>query len=363
MINTKCNINSSVIKIAFLDVGQGDTIVVSCSETHEAFVVDCIDADAVLEYLQQEQILYLRGVIITHLHSDHYNGVADLLANYGLVPGLHVCDVLAFNEIFNQKNLQVLINDRDSHSSEALVLRKMTPLQDLMSWRDQNKSKYAYLQFQAGPLPFKGTLAGNIQLLHPYAADFRRLEAKGLNNTSIILRIRGPGSSTLLTGDLEPNGWQYLQANQSDLRSDILKFPHHGGAWNATNTKSLLDAVKPSVVVISVGSDGEKYNHPNEEVFRVLSSPPYSHIRILCTQATNQCQESVLDQKQSVIQHLNRLANSRGYERIGSKRGCPCAGTIVIELGDEACVVQPITAYHQDSIIRLHFHTHKCVLS
>jgi beta-lactamase superfamily II metal-dependent hydrolase len=41
----------SRIRIAFLDVGQGDTIVVSSPETREAVVIDCIDADAVLEYL------------------------------------------------------------------------------------------------------------------------------------------------------------------------------------------------------------------------------------------------------------------------------------------------------------------------
>jgi beta-lactamase superfamily II metal-dependent hydrolase len=41
--------------------------------------------------------------------------------------------------------------------------------------------------------------------------------------------------------------------------------PYHGGAWNASDTKTLLDAVQPSVVVISVGTVGEKYKHPNQE--------------------------------------------------------------------------------------------------
>lgn len=39
------------LKVAFLDVGQGDTIVVSNPTTHEAVVVDCINANAVLDYL------------------------------------------------------------------------------------------------------------------------------------------------------------------------------------------------------------------------------------------------------------------------------------------------------------------------
>jgi len=42
------------IKIAFLDVGQADTIVISCSDTHEAIVVDCVNAKEVLNYLKEE---------------------------------------------------------------------------------------------------------------------------------------------------------------------------------------------------------------------------------------------------------------------------------------------------------------------
>jgi len=129
------------------------------------------------------------------------------------------------------------------------------------------------------------------------------------------------------------------------------------------DTKSLLDAVQPSVVVISVGTEGEKYKHPNKEVFQTLSLPQYSHIQVLCTQATNQCQMPVLDQKQSIIQLLDREASSRGCERIASKRGCPCAGTIIIELGDEPRIIQPTRVFHQDSIIIPHFHSHKCVLA
>ena len=86
-----------IIRIAFLDVGQGDTIVISSPETSEAIVVDCIDANAVLEYLEQEETKYLRGIVITHLHDDHYCQVDDLLFRANLVPtavcqSLELCD-------------------------------------------------------------------------------------------------------------------------------------------------------------------------------------------------------------------------------------------------------------------------------
>ncbi len=359
------------IKVAFLDVGQGDTIVVSSFDTHEAIVVDCINADAVLDYLEQEQIKYLRGVIITHLHADHYSEVDYLLYRCNLVPGISECERLGFSTILDKRNFDKLLQDADEHSSsyedtfQIGKNSKHSPLENLLRWCKSDKSRYIIPQVQIMPstLPFNGMLAKNIRLIYPYAIDMPSLESKGLNNTSVVLRVSGINSSALLTGDLEPAGWHVLQSGYPDLRSDILKFPHHGGGWNTEETKTLLDIVQPSVVIISVGTEGEKYKHPNEEVFQTLASPAYSHIQVLCTQATNQCQLSVLDQKHSVIQLLDRQANGRGYKRVASKRGCPCSGTIIIELDNELRVIQPSREFHQDSIILPHFHAHKCVFA
>jgi len=361
------------IRIAFFDVGQGDTIVISSPETGEAIIVDCIDSDAVLEYLRQEQIKYLRGIVITHLHDDHYCEVDDVLFRASLVPNLRECEMLACGNIRNRKLSDQLRQDSDGHQQEAIPDEpeqgkryRRTALQNIKDWCQEDKRRYIdpSVEGEVKPLPFKGRLAENIYLIHPYAADlFNDLEKRGLNNTSVVLHITSSGSSVLLTGDLEPAGWRLLQENRPHLHSDILKFPHHGGKWNAEDTKSLLDAVQPSVVVISVGTEGEKYKHPNKEVFQTLALPQYSHIQILCTQATNQCQLPVLDQKQSIIQLLDREASSRGSEPIASKRGCPCAGTIIIELGDEPRIIQPTRVFHQDKIIIPHFQAHKCVLT
>jgi len=361
-------------------VGQGDTIVISSSETREAIVVDCIDADAVLDSLKQEKIVYLRGIFITHLHNDHYSQVDSLIKRYNVVPNLEECEKLAFRYTDKRhKNYEALMQDADGHQDQeispgkyAKKLRRIV-LENLIDWYSEDKRRYLAPNVEPGiyedaiakalPLSFKGIkgeLANNIYLLHPFDGDLPNLDLKGLNNTSVVLQIISSGSSTLLTGDLEPYGWYILRKNYPNLRSDILKFPHHGGAWNVADTRSLLDSVQPSVVVISVGTDGEKYKHPNEDVFCVLSSPQYSHIRVLCTQATNQCQRSVIDRKQSVIQHMDRQANNDGNNRIGSKRGCPCAGTIIVELADRVSVIQPTVTFHRNNIIIPHFYTHKC---
>jgi len=370
---TGLNKGAPTIKIAFLDVGQGDTIVISSPDTGEAIVVDCVDAEAVFEYLKQEEIMFLRGIVITHLHDDHYSQVDDLLYRANLIPNMRGCEKLAFGKIINQKKFDQLRQDSDGHQQQAIPdeprqgkIYRRTVLQNMTDWCLEDKRRYIdpSVQVEVNSLPFKGTLARNIFLIHPYTIDLLSgLEKKGLNNTSVVLHIISSNSSALLTGDLEPAGWKLLQANHPHLHCDVLKFPHHGGAWSAEDTKSLLDAVQPSVVVISVGTEGEKYKHPNKEVFQTLSLPAYSHIQVLCTQATNQCQVFVLNQKQSIIQLLERQASNRGCERIGSRRGCPCAGTIIIELDDNVRVIQPSKAFHQDSVIVPHFHSHKCILT
>lgn len=344
-------------------MGQADTIVISCSETQEAIVVDCVNARAVLTYLALEQIKYLRGIIITHLHADHYSGVANLLNNYHPVDGLQECEVVAFNEVFNQKNLKQLMPDTDGHSSgyeQPLVGgKKFTPisLSNLFDWCKLHKLKCANLKVERRSLPFEGTLAKSLQLLHPYFADYLDLKTKNLNNTSVVLRVSGPGSSALLTGDIEPEGWQHLLTNHPNLQSDLLKFPHHG-AWKDADVDELLDNIQPSVVVISVGSEGYKYKHPNSHVFTALFKHP--NIRVLCTQATDQCRNAVLDNRDAVLQQLRSQADTNGYSVIGSKQGCPCAGTVIVELSDEVRVLQPEKNFHRQSIIEPHFEEHKC---
>jgi len=368
MIETELDDKVVSVKIAFLDVGQADTIVISSTDTHEAIIIDCVDANAVLAYLTREQIKYLRGVVVTHLHADHYSGVANLLDNYREVPDMQECEVLTFNEDYNQRNPKQITPDADGHASsynQPLVgPKKLVPasLLNLFRWCKQHPEQCTNLKAGRSPFPIEGKLASGFKLLHPYFADYLDLRTKGLNNTSTVLRIAGSEASALLTGDLEPEGWRHLCIHYPNLHSDVLKFPHHGGAWYGHDIDDLLDKVDPSIVVISVGSEGfEKYNHPHPDVFTALAKRP--HIRVLCTQATNQCQQHarVQDEIDAVVQKFKVGADKNGQQKIlSSRKGCPCAGTVVIELEREAHVLQPTIAFHRDSIIKNHYKAHKC---
>lgn len=358
------------LKIAFLDVGQGDTIVISDPTTHEAIVIDCINANAVLDYLTQEKIKYLRGILITHLHSDHFSEVDYLLKRYDLVPGLNECESVGFNQIVDKDKdeYEMLLHDGDEHASyyERLLAKKhwarSSSIRTIRQWCKDDKPRFMNPQVDGVPRPirFEGDLAQSISLIHPYAIDMPELYTKGLNNTSAVVRISSPHSSVLLTGDLEPAGWKELR-KVTNLKSDVLKFPHHGGAWTKQeDIDDLLNIVDPSIVIISVGSKGyDKYKHPNTEVFEALKNRP--NIHLLCTQATNQCHSHVMAQQRVVRGLLTMQAAKNGQKLIGSKRGCPCAGTIIIELSTSARVIQPETTFHQGVIIPK-FTDHQCLL-
>jgi beta-lactamase superfamily II metal-dependent hydrolase len=352
--------SSYTVRIAFLDVGQGDSIVVSIPETQEAVIVDCPDAVAVFEYLRAQHIRHIRGLLITHLHLDHFKDTVKFLENCSTQLGTQ-CERLIFNWPSNRK---IPAPDADNHdriypNDRHNERQKRTAYQELLSWTNMHEDDCLPVLRERAQMPLNGSIPHIIKILQPSHGQMGKLLELGLNNTSAILRVQGSGTSALLTADIEPAGWRELQQRNSNLHSDILKFPHHG-AWKDANPDEILDSVQPSVVVISVGSDGTRYDHPNAHVFQALAARP--EIRLLCTQATRQCGSEVPHVRSKVTNEFEQATETHAVPLIRTTRGCPCAGTVILELGDHIRVIQPEITFHHDRIIRQYFHHHKCAI-
>ncbi|MCP5096306.1 MAG: hypothetical protein GY943_12210, partial [Chloroflexi bacterium] len=147
---------------------------------------------------------------------------------------------------------------------------------------------------------------------------------------------------------------------QSKLQSDVLKFPHHG-AWKNDNVEQILDVVKPSVVVISVGTSGIRYKHPNKHVLEAISRS--SNIRLLCTQATEQCADRIGSKRSQLVASFNQHASQNPTFFFNEQNGCPCSGTVILELGDSVRVLQPQLEFHQNEIIKSFYNCHQCNLN
>jgi len=355
------------IRLAVLDVGQGDTIVVSVLETGEAVVVDCADSEAVFHYLRHEGITSIRGLLITHLHADHYKDAVAFLQNCQSELG-HSCDEVFINlpALTKAQALGLLgddagaLEDSDRHSTgeQGTTFRsraRRTTWQGFQQWRSRNPERFHLLCAGEHVPEFGRVTVPVIEPLYPVNGELPDLLGLGFNNLSSVLRINGPGCSALLTGDIEPAGWARLPRN-SHLRCGVLKFPHHG-AWSDPDVGIILDAVAPSIVVLSVGTDGNRYDHPNLPVFTALAE---RGVHLLCTQATQRCglvNESVT--RNAVMTDFTAEAGKGGIG-VTTSRGCPCAGTVVIDLTDQPHIRQPTRAFHRDAIIKRYYPTHRC---
>ena len=73
-------IDGEVTEVHFIDVGQGDSILIKSGE--EAVLIDAGEADqgpVVVNYLKAKGITSLDLVISTHPHADHIGGLVDVL--------------------------------------------------------------------------------------------------------------------------------------------------------------------------------------------------------------------------------------------------------------------------------------------
>lgn len=349
----------STVRIAFLDVGQGDTIVVSLPQSHEAVVVDCVNPHTVFSYLQDQKVTRVRALVITHLHVDHYRGVVRFLKNCSSELNV-VCEKVLYNwPSVPSRELDRLLRDADRHSEDYEDERqnrrqRQGSFRELLDWAESTRGASGSIESNQ---PFlEGKISEAIQVLHPWHEDIPRLQAMGLNNTSVVLKIQGAGSSALLTGDLEPDGWHRLRANVGCLHADVLKFPHHG-AWKNGDAAVILDDVKPSYVTISVGTEGRKYDHPSAHVLGEISKR--RSVVVLCTQATTQCENDLLAKRDHILKQLAKRHGGGYCELRETTNSCPCAGSIIIDLDQVVTVVEPNIATYRREIVNS-FSTHLC---
>lgn len=89
------------------------------------------------------------------------------------------------------------------------------------------------------------------------------------NNRSIVLKITYKNHRFLLTGDIEREAEDQLVQSGKDLRSEVLKVPHHGS--KSSSTEKFIGAVKPSFAVFTVGFRNV-FNLPNTKVLNRYES-------------------------------------------------------------------------------------------
>lgn len=218
---------SNLLKINFLDVGQGDAILIRTPGGQD-ILIDGGPDNRLVNKLGQYLPFYDRTielVILTHPHSDHLVGLIEVLKRYQV--------------------------------KEIMMTGVIHPAPDYLAWLALIEKKRIPVKIidQPQEIVFEENLLFSI--FSPLASFFEK-RADNLNNTSIVGKLIYGRTSFLFTGDFEEE--EKLIEAGFDLRADVYKAGHHGSK-NA-NDLSFVRAVAPAEVVISVGRENQ-FNHPH----------------------------------------------------------------------------------------------------
>ena len=222
---------SGEVKVEILDVGQGDSILIRSPEGKIA-LVDAGPSKNVVTLLKKKGVTSIDLLVLTHHHSDHYGGMAEVI------------------RVFKPK---VFLATNSSHTTASyLKLLKLV--------RDDGIRAI-------GPTETvrKIGLGSVILNVLPQPPENTHEE----NDNSIGIRVEYGNFSTLLTGDSEGHSRAYWLRNCPNMVKDctILKLAHHGSR-NGTDARWLA-AVRPEQAVVSVGT-GNDYGHPHPETLSML---------------------------------------------------------------------------------------------
>ena len=219
------------LTVRFLDVGQGDSALIVCNG--QTMLIDggsVSEGQFLVSRLSRLGVSELDYVVNTHPDEDHCGGLAGVLAKY---PAQHVYSSVT------------------EHTTKVF----------------SNVVKYAEEQGQQIEVPQTGDSwyvgDASVTCIGPVGTY------SDSNTGSLVLRVDFSETSFLFTGDMEQKAEADLLESGADVRADVLKVGHHGSP--TSSSQAFLEAVAPSIAVISVGEDND-YGHPNADVLSRLEA-------------------------------------------------------------------------------------------
>ena len=218
-----------IMNITFLDVGQGDSTLISFPYNKGNILIDTgglytsnynISENKTIPYLKSIGITYLDYLIITHGDYDHIGEATNIIENF--------------------KVRKVIFNVGKLNDLELDVIKIL---------KEKNIEYYQNIK----------TLNIDTNILYFLNTNIYDNEN---DNSSVIYFIYN-NIKFLLMGDAEVNKENDILKKYNLYNIDILKVGHHGS--NTSSSKYFIDKINPKYSIISVGKNNW-YGHPNKEV-------------------------------------------------------------------------------------------------
>jgi competence protein ComEC len=220
------------LRVTFLDVGQGDSILLEVPEG--AVLVDQGPPEAdVARQLRRAGVRSLTALVLTHPQRDHIGGAADVLRR------LRVGTVI-------DPGLAAAAASTDQRAAVRVARRGRVPVVVVRAGED----------YRIGALR-----------LHVLWPDGPGLASEDPNLNAVVLLASYRSTDVLLTADAESDVTSRLPLRPVE----VLKVAHHGS--EDPGLSDLLRVLRPRIAVISVGN-GNDYGHPRPETLAALADAP-----------------------------------------------------------------------------------------
>lgn len=234
IINSNNIINPNKINVNFIDVGQGDSILIQVN--NKTLLIDSgpkSEKERLVKYLDTLNLQTIDYLIATHPHEDHIGNMAYIINKY------KVGEFYAPKTTSNTSAFENMIESLSRKNLKINILKAGASSINL-----GNNTK--------------------VEVLAPNLTNY-----ENLNNYSPIIKITYGKISFLFTGDAESALEEEVINKSYNLKSDILKVGHHGSS--TSTSKEFLNKIDPSIAIISVGEDNT-YSHPTKETLNTLSN-------------------------------------------------------------------------------------------
>ncbi|AOF48863.1 DNA internalization-related competence protein ComEC/Rec2 [Tetragenococcus halophilus] len=230
--------------IAFVDVGQGDSIVIQTPFKQEVYVIDTggkmnffqedwqrrnyrSNAEyTLIPYLKGEGVKKIDGLFITHGDIDHMGDAQEVM------------------EAFNVKSLYLGKGSFQSENIKKLL---------------KNTTKNTVIE-EIGSKDHVGKKL-KLHILGPEHVG------KGENEDSLVIATTIYGTNFVMTGDLGQEGEKKVIKDYPHLQADVLKLGHHGS--HTSSAPEFIEQLQPKQGIISCG-ENNRFGHPHPEVMDTL---------------------------------------------------------------------------------------------
>jgi beta-lactamase superfamily II metal-dependent hydrolase len=218
------------LKVHFIDVGQGDAILIDLDET-EILIDGGGRSPGVVAYVDDYIDGTLEVMVATHPHADHIGGLIEVLNNF------QVDQIWHNGDASTSQTYAEFINTVQSEGAEVNIAKRGDQI---------NTDDLTFIIF------------------NPYVLG------EDTNNNSIVLHLKYGEIDFLFTGDAEKEAENdmLVQSIVPLPEIEILKIGHHGS--KTASSEFFLEFTRPETAIYMAKVDNS-YGHPHEETLLALT--------------------------------------------------------------------------------------------